>query len=582
MPDVDADLTPIDRLERLHPIDGPWAGPFPPDDSIGDEVGRGRPHPGQKYRHGWIPMTPVALLPREAVDEEYGPELDSVDVGEECRIIAREQGVTVESDQGDDIAIHAAPSPHDAARWADAIDDRETFSRQYFSTAPYEGGVTVRFGDVELDLDDSEAADAAQGLRDMAYHVEDHGSAPDEADVDEPEGDETPLPDDVRSRPPCEFTVTRSEDLMFDTLRAAVAEPEAEVERAGDEPYGPSAQAHYADPGYQDDGKKRYPLDSEAHCRAAWSYINQADNARRYSPDELDRIKKKIKAALKEYGVDVDDTHRSAPVGAAEILRYDRMWDLDDIEILRGGDGRTVEAYAAVFDTPTEIKDQHGHYMEVISRSAFNRAISHGIDRVGFFYHHGMTLHGTPSELGSVPIGSPVDIRADGKGLRTVSRFNKSQLADGVLEAIRAGDIRGYSFRGRIFQSNPAKPARQVRGGELTTVTRTELGLTEYGPTPTPYYVGAGIVAVRSAQQVADAVAHLDEQARAELIRILARSTPMDPELDQLINATPTEGPGAEDPHPSVHSGRQLTDIARKIQRARILLESKDGNEATG
>src|SRR6185436_5043621 len=219
--------------------------------------------------------------------------------------------------------------------------------------------------------------------------------------------------------------------------------------------------------------------------RAAWSYINQADNARRYSPDELDRIKKKIKAALKEYGVDVDDTHRSAPVGAAEILRYDRMWDLDDIEILRGGDGRTVEAYAAVFDTPTEIKDQHGHYMEVISRSAFNRAISHGIDRVGFFYHHGMTLHGTPSELGSVPIGSPVDIRADGKGLRTVSRFNKSQLADGVLEAIRAGDIRGYSFRGRIFQSNPAKPARQVRGGELTTVTRTELGLTEYGPTPT-------------------------------------------------------------------------------------------------
>ena len=34
---------------------------------------------------------------------------------------------------------------------------------------------------------------------------------------------------------------------------------------------------------------------------------------------------------------------------------------LDDIAIQRGGDGRTVEAYAAVFDTPTEIRDQHGH-----------------------------------------------------------------------------------------------------------------------------------------------------------------------------------------------------------------------------
>ena len=48
---------------------------------------------------------------------------------------------------------------------------------------------------------------------------------------------------------------------------------------ANREPYGPASQAHYADPGYQHDRKKRYPLDSEEHCRAAWSYINQADNA---------------------------------------------------------------------------------------------------------------------------------------------------------------------------------------------------------------------------------------------------------------------------------------------------------------
>jgi hypothetical protein len=41
-------------------------------------------------------------------------------------------------------------------------------------------------------------------------------------------------------------------------------------------PYG---DVTYADPGYQKDGKKRYPLDTEAHCRAAWSYINMPKNA---------------------------------------------------------------------------------------------------------------------------------------------------------------------------------------------------------------------------------------------------------------------------------------------------------------
>ena len=29
-----------------------------------------------------------------------------------------------------------------------------------------------------------------------------------------------------------------------------------------------------------------------------------------------------------------------------------------------GGDGRTVEAYAAVFDDPAEINDHEGHYIE--------------------------------------------------------------------------------------------------------------------------------------------------------------------------------------------------------------------------
>lgn len=237
-------------------------------------------------------------------------------------------------------------------------------------------------------------------------------------------------------------------------------------------------------------------------------------------------------------------------MAAEQTLAYSRLWALDDIQILRAGDGhgdgRTVEAYAAVFDTPAEIRDQHGHYNEVIARTAFNRTLAHGIDRVGVFYNHALTMHGTPAEgANSVPIGSPVDIRADGKGLRTVTRLNRSDLADHVLEAIRNGDIKGYSFRGRIFKSNPAKVPR-ARGGELPTVTRTELGLLEYGPTPNPAYQDAGILALRS---------KLDEisEGLASLTRTISSPTPDAPDDEE---ATPDVGPGAEDPR-KTHSGRQ-------------------------
>ena len=364
-----------------------------------------------------------------------------------------------------------------------------------------------------------------------------------------------------RSEDDCDdtFTVTRSEGDVFDTLRESLETPDEiqAVDRASnpDQPYG---NVEYADPGYQADGKKRYPIDSEAHCRAAWSYINQADNASRYSPEQLTKIKNRIKAAGKKYGIEFNDVQR----GDQEILRYDRSWALDDIIIRSGGDGRTVEAYAAVFDTPSEIRDQHGHYMEVISRSAFNRAISHGINRINVFYNHGLTVHGTSDSFGSVPIGSPVDIQPDGRGLRTVTRFNRSTLADSVLEAIRAGDIRGYSFRGRIFQSNPDRVPRPRPGSALPTVTRTELGLAEYGPTPTPAYADAGILAVRSVDQVAAHIVSLSTDERAELVRMFTVSTPLDPETG---TATPDVGPGTED-SPDGRSGRfqQFREELRK------------------
>lgn len=71
------------------------------------------------------------------------------------------------------------------------------------------------------------------------------------------------------------------------------------------EPYG---DVEYADPGYQNDGKKRYPIDTEEHVRAAWSYINQSDNAKLYTAEQLSTIKGRIKSAAEKFGIQISDT----------------------------------------------------------------------------------------------------------------------------------------------------------------------------------------------------------------------------------------------------------------------------------
>lgn len=244
---------------------------------------------------------------------------------------------------------------------------------------------------------------------------------------------------------------------------------------------------------------------------------------------------------------------------------------ISDLEVK----GRTVTAYAAVFNQPTEISDGQGHYLETIDPKAFNRTIKGAGAKAGVFYNHGMTIHGTPSESGSIPIGVPTSITADRKGLLTVSRYNGTPMADAVLEAMRDGAIPGYSFTGRIVQSNPNRVPRG-RGGELPTITRTELGLKEYGPTPFPAYSGAEIVSVRSALMGGHAIMSEDDLAEKLLNLLLSRATRV---TDPAPLAT-APAPGADsDPHE--HSERNRHLIRDRIARAGVLEWQQPESSAT-
>jgi hypothetical protein len=70
----------------------------------------------------------------------------------------------------------------------------------------------------------------------------------------------------------------------------------------GSKPYG---DVQYADPGYQSDKKKRYPIDNRAHAKAALAYLSKKANAAKYTAAQLKRVMGRIRAACKKFGISV-------------------------------------------------------------------------------------------------------------------------------------------------------------------------------------------------------------------------------------------------------------------------------------
>lgn len=227
-----------------------------------------------------------------------------------------------------------------------------------------------------------------------------------------------------------------------------------------------------------------------------------------------------------------------------------RSFPLEDIRIRSTGDGRTVEAYAAVFDTPVPISDRDGVYLEQIAPSAFKKAIHDAApsgSRTGWLtkaiFNHGRDMYGHPAPEFTMPLGAVQDIQADGRGLLTVTKYARTRVADDVLELIREGAITAQSFQGRFIRSDVPTPRGGFvpdDAGDLTLVTRQEVSLTEFGPTPFPAYADAAVVGVRGS------LARLlgDDELLARLEDFLATrgSAP--------VEGSDTPNPGAVDDKP--------------------------------
>ena len=243
-------------------------------------------------------------------------------------------------------------------------------------------------------------------------------------------------------------------------------------------------------------------------------------------------------------------------------MEYTRSFALEDISVRSGGDGRTVEAYATVFNTPAEVRDQDGEYIEVIDPTAFNMAIglakrAKGGWNIPVIFNHGMTLFHTPSEMDSLPIGVVEDIKADKRGLFTRAHYHDSPRARSVLESIREGSISAYSFSGSFRRSDPKVPRglfRRDSQGDLPTVRRMESTLREFGPATFPVYAGAEVVGVR-AEQAAMFLSRL-APGEADRLASLLNSGSRTDDQSEPDTSTSDDVEAVTEEQPEEHSGR--------------------------
>ena len=244
---------------------------------------------------------------------------------------------------------------------------------------------------------------------------------------------------------------------------------------------------------------------------------------------------------------------------------FTRMFAVEDMTIRSDGDGRIVEAYAAAFNIPAEVRDADGHYNEVITQTSFDKTLQERGTNFGVFYNHARTIYGTPDGNLSVPIGVPLEVRADDHGVYTATRYLDNPLADSILDGIKQKAIRAQSFGGRFVKSTKTRAAR----GSLPTITRSEVAMKEYGPTVFPVYGGATILGTRSVDSFLDELSALEPGDLDRFRQMLGLTTPLEP-----VESLGTSSEAAHDDEPaSGHSARHSKNKFSALVRLKGVLD---------
>lgn len=195
-----------------------------------------------------------------------------------------------------------------------------------------------------------------------------------------------------------------------------------------------------------------------------------------------------------------------------------RSSDIEDLTVRSDGTGRTVEAFAVAYGSPTRIDDAEGRYTEVIMPGAAKRSLEVRGTNIEVLWNHGRSIDGrATSAADAIPIGVPVEVTDTERGVYTVTEYLDHPVANAVLAAIKKRAIRGQSFTGTFLET---RRTRSIERGGLPLFERVKLDLREYGPVLRPSYAAAEIVGTRSSLDdwLLEWAAADDDARRAELL----------------------------------------------------------------
>jgi HK97 family phage prohead protease len=245
-----------------------------------------------------------------------------------------------------------------------------------------------------------------------------------------------------------------------------------------------------------------------------------------------------------------------------------RTFQIEDMTVRSDGSGRVVESYFAVFaPVRSEVMDQDGHYLEENSPRLFTKTLAERGLNIPVFYNHARTLDGTPAGELSVPIGTPLEIRADERGVFNAVRYLDNPLADSILDGIRNRAINGMSYSGRFVKSMKSWPSGRGRG-KLPLIQRQEAAIREFGPTAVPQFPEAAILGTRAQQVLRMLLANPTDETLSYLHQFEGLTTP-DGEPEDLTSDTSDEAEAVETEEPHPHSARSIP-LSTRIRAARI------------
>jgi HK97 family phage major capsid protein/HK97 family phage prohead protease len=238
-------------------------------------------------------------------------------------------------------------------------------------------------------------------------------------------------------------------------------------------------------------------------------------------------------------------------------------------------DGRTLEGYAAVFDTLTAINSWEGTFSEKIAYGAFRKTLKERTPVLQFD-------HGRDQRTGSVPIGAFEKVAEDDHGLSVLARLFDNPVVEPIRQAIEGQAITGMSFRFEIVRDEwrDTETGKTIKPGpdlwdalwdndDPAKIERTikEVKLFEAGPVVFPAYAETS-VGVRDllANMTAEDRRRVLDAVRDDLAELDQRTNPekMYDRTDEDQDAEPVSPPEDSSPKPTPEPSRSTSDIPVK------------------